>query len=297
MSTGTVVVTGALGGMGEASSKRLATRYPRLLLADRDEDRLAVLQAQLRALGATCSVLAGDLTDPEYIARIGEVVGEHGGLRALVHTAAVSPSMTDWKTLLAVDLVGTIRLLDTLLPHTGPGSVAVCFASIAAHMGRPVPDPVAAELAGPLDETIINRIIAVVETEPSTGMAYIWAKAAVVALCERLSGTWGRRGARIVSLSPGLIDTPMGRLELEENEQKKTQLEVTPLRGEPAGRRADLPGRTSDIAAAVDFLCSEDASFLNGIDLRIDGGFIGVWRHELGRDPKIRPSLGPSPTG
>ncbi|GAA1845857.1 SDR family oxidoreductase [Actinomadura bangladeshensis] len=292
MSTGTVLVTGALGGMGEASCRRLATRYPHLLLTDRDEGRLATAAQQVRELGARCDVVGGDLAEPAAITRIGEFVGEHGGLRALVHTAAVSPSMADWKTLLTVDLLGTIRLLDTVFPHTGPGSVAVCFASIAAHMGRPVPGPVAAELAGPLDETVVERIAAAAGTEPSTGTAYIWAKSAVVTLCERLAGSWGRRGARIVSLSPGLIDTPMGRLELAENEQKKTQLEVTPLRGDAAGRRSDLPGRTDDIAAAVDFLCSADASFLNGIDLRLDGGFIGVWRHELGRDHRVRPAVG-----
>ena len=292
MNAGTVLVTGALGGMGEATTRRLAARHPHLLLTDRDEDRLLAARRQVRELGARCDVVVSDLADAGSVDRIGELVGTHGGLRALIHTAAVSPSMTDWKTLLTVDLLGTIRLLDTVYPHTGPGSVAVCFASLAAHMGRPVPAPVAAELAGPLDETIVDRIAAAVDTEPSTGMAYIWAKSAVVTLCERLAGAWERRGARIVSLSPGLIDTPMGRLELAENEQKKTQLEVTPLRGDVAGRHPDLPGRTDDIAAAVDFLCSADASFLNGTDLRVDGGFIGVWRHELGRDPGVRPTVG-----
>lgn len=292
MSGGTVLVTGALGGMGEAATRRLARCHPHLLLTDRDEDRLLAARLQVLELGAECDVVVGDLADAGSIDRIGQLVGQYGGLRALVHTAAVSPSMTDWRTLLTVDLLGTIRLLDKVFPHTGPGSVAVCFASIAAHMGRPVPAPVAAVLAGPLDETVVERIAAAVDTEPSTGTAYIWAKSAVVTLCERLAGAWGRRGARIVSLSPGLIDTPMGRLELAENEQKKTQLEVTPLRGDTAGRRPDLPGRTDDIAAAVDFLCSADASFLNGTDLRLDGGFIGVWRHGPGRDPGVRPAGG-----
>jgi NAD(P)-dependent dehydrogenase (short-subunit alcohol dehydrogenase family) len=280
MTAGTVLVTGALGGMGEACARELAAHHPHLLLTDRDATRLAAAQEEIQASGARCTVAAGDLTDPASVAELADLVAAHGGLRALVHTAAISPSMSDWRTLLEVDLLGTVRLLDALLPHVGPGSVGVCFASIAAHMGRPIPGPVAAVLDGPLDATIVERIVAAVDTEPTTGTAYIWAKTAVVSLCERLAGPWGRRGARIMSLSPGLIDTPMGRLELQENEAKKTQLTVTPLRGEAAGRPPDLPGRVGDIAAAVSFLCSPEASFINGSDLRVDGGFIGAWRHE-----------------
>jgi NAD(P)-dependent dehydrogenase (short-subunit alcohol dehydrogenase family) len=278
--TGTVLITGALGGMASATLRELATRYPHLTLTDRDSGRLKVVADEIEALGAKCEVVACDLALPESIAELVAVVGGQGGLRALVHTAAVSPSMADWRMVITVDLVGTVRLLDGLLPLALPGAAAICIASIAAHMGRPISEQALAALADPGNDELIDRLAAAAESEPTSGMAYIWAKTAIVSMCERLAGPWGRRGARIVSLSPGLMDTPMGRFELAENAAKQPLITVTPLRGEPAGRRSDLPGRTSDIASAIAFLLSEEASFINGCDLRVDGGFIGAWRYE-----------------
>jgi NAD(P)-dependent dehydrogenase (short-subunit alcohol dehydrogenase family) len=275
--SGTVLITGAAGGMGLACSQALGPRYPELLLTDREGDRLEASAERLRAAGVECYTVVCDLSDPASIAEIARAVAARGGLRALVHTAAVSPTMADWQTLITIDLVRSIELLDSLEPMIGPGTVAVCIASSAAHMGRPVPDGLAEALAEPRSERLLDRL-ATLDPAPDTGAAYIWAKTAIVRECEARGVTWGRRGARIVSVSPGLIDTPMGRYELEVNPAKARMTSVTPLRGEVAGRSDDLPGTSDDIARAVAFLCSDDAAFINGCDLRIDGGFIAAWR-------------------
>ena len=276
---GVVLVTGALGGMGSASARRLASVHRDLLLTDIDSARLDEAAHHLSGYGIRCRAVTCDLTDPRSIGELVGSVEEGGGLSALVHTAAISPSMADWERVLAVDLVGTARLLDRLYPLTSRGSVAICFASIAAHMGPPPPADVLALLDDPYHVELCARLAKLTDSEPTSGMGYIWAKTAVVRMCERLAESWGRRGARIVSLSPGLIDTPMGRLELEENPRKRPMTTVTPLRGDPAGRHPDLPGTVEDIAAAVEFLCSDAASFITGTDLRVDGGFIGAWRN------------------
>lgn len=75
----------------------------------------------------------------------------------------------------------------------------------------------------------------------------------------------GEKGARITSISPGTINTPMGRQEASQQEQMKMMLEITPLRRE---------GEASEIATAVEFLLSDSASYITGIDLRVDGGTI-----------------------
>jgi NAD(P)-dependent dehydrogenase (short-subunit alcohol dehydrogenase family) len=155
--------------------------------------------------------------------------------------------------------------------------VAVCIASIAAHMRRPTPEGLLDALADPLSEHLLDRLAAL-DPPPNGGSAYVWAKTAIVRECEARGRSWGEIGARIVSVSPGLIDTPMGRFELETNPVKAPMTSVTPLRGAAAGRRDDLPGTPDDIARAVAFLCSDDASFINGCDLRVDGGFISAWR-------------------
>jgi NAD(P)-dependent dehydrogenase (short-subunit alcohol dehydrogenase family) len=273
---GITLITGAAGGMATVSSRLLAPDHPRMLLTDLDDDRLTDVAARLREDGVDCHTLACDLSRPESVDEIVERVREHGGLRTLVHTAAVSPSMSDWQTLITIDLVRTVELLDGLEPLVGPGSVAVCIASIAAHMGRPLPHGLFDALAEPRDPALLDRLAAL-EPPPNPSAAYVWAKTAVVRECQARGATWGRLGARIVSISPGLIDTPMGRYEFVENSIKRSLTSVTPLRGELAGRRDDLPGTPDDIARAVRFLSSNDASFINGCDLRIDGGFISAW--------------------
>jgi NAD(P)-dependent dehydrogenase (short-subunit alcohol dehydrogenase family) len=118
------------------------------------------------------------------------------------------------------------------------------------------------------------------EPEPDPGMTYRLAKRAVIRLCERAAITWGERGGRVVSLSPGLINTAMGRLELENNPIKTWMVENTPVGAHRRGDGAVLPGQSEDIANAVAFLCSDAASFVSGCDIRVDGGLIGAMNHQ-----------------
>jgi len=85
----------------------------------------------------------------------------------------------------------------------------------------------------------------------------------VIRYTEQVVAEWGARGARIVSVSPGTIATPMGRLEFDNQPAMKQMVDLTPIQrwGEP-----------DDIAAAVEFLCSTAASYISGTDLRVDGG-------------------------
>jgi NAD(P)-dependent dehydrogenase (short-subunit alcohol dehydrogenase family) len=185
--------------------------------------------------------------------------------------------MAGWRDVIDVDLVGTARLMDGLLPLVGSGSVAVCIASIAAQLA-PIDAELEAVLNEPLSSDFSERLIAVSGGEPDSGIAYAWAKRGVVGICERLAAAWGARGARIVSLSPGLIDTSMGRLELTESPAMEIFLERTPLVRESAAGQT-LPGRAEDIASVVAFLCSDAASFVSGCDIRVDGGLVGALRH------------------
>jgi NAD(P)-dependent dehydrogenase (short-subunit alcohol dehydrogenase family) len=187
--------------------------------------------------------------------------------------------MGDWRSVLTVDYLGTVRLLDGLLPHAGPGTAAICFASLAAHQGHLVSAETFSALDDPRSGDLFDRLAAAADGEITSGAAYIWSKIAIVRLCERAAVAWGARGARIVSLSPGLIDTPMGRLELD-NPRKKPLLGLTPLVRERRDGQSELPGRCEDIAQAVAFLASDAASFITGCDIRIDGGLTGALRYQ-----------------
>lgn len=274
--TAVTVVTGAAGAMGAACARVLGARTDVLLLTDIDEARLHSAAGVIeREGGAAVHPFVADLGDPDAAVDLATRATGLGELHALVHTAGLSPAMAGWQEILRVDLIGVARLLDAFLPHVGSNSVAVCLASVAGHIGAfdPAMDALLDDALAP---DLERQYRAACGTEPDPGATYRLAKRGVIRLCERAAVTWGRRGGRVVSLSPGLIDTEMGRLELRHNPIKTWMAEITPV----GARRCDdgtvLPGRTDDVAAAVAFLCSGAASFVSGCDLRVDGGLIAA---------------------
>jgi NAD(P)-dependent dehydrogenase (short-subunit alcohol dehydrogenase family) len=266
------VVTGGAGAMGSACAHTLAETVDVVLLTDCDGNQLEAAAEQMgRETSATVVTLTGDVSDPMFVDELASRAGELGRLHSLVHTAGLSPSMAGWKDILRVDLVASARLLDAFLACAAPGSVAVCVASLAGHMGtfEPAMDTL---LDMPFDADLESRFHALIGAEPDPGTTYRLAKRGVIRLCERAALPWGAKGGRVVSVSPGLIDTAMGRLELQNNPIKQWMAELTPVGGDRTGTDTLLPGLTNDIADVVAFLCSDRASFISGCDVRVDGG-------------------------
>jgi NAD(P)-dependent dehydrogenase (short-subunit alcohol dehydrogenase family) len=177
--------------------------------------------------------------------------------------------MGDWRALLAVNLVGARRVAEALLPLATNGTAAIFISSLAGHIAPPAPEVIAV-LDDPLAPDFVSRLEAVVADEHTSTLAYQLTKFALIRMCQQLAWRWGEKGARIVSLSPGLIATPMGALEFERQPMKYTLLEKTPLQRE---------GTTIEIADAIEFLASDRASFISGTDLLVDGGIAAALRH------------------
>jgi NAD(P)-dependent dehydrogenase (short-subunit alcohol dehydrogenase family) len=270
-----LVITGGAGGMGLACARALADRG-RLLLVDVREDLLDQARKALSGHGADVETLRCDVTSPADVAAVADRVRELGRLRCLVHTAGVSPEMADAATVLDVDLAGSVRITDALFPLVNPGSSAILIGSIAGYSD--VPATVEPLLDDPLADGFLAAVEAALGQELDSATAYVLAKRGVTRLAERLATPWGKMGGRTVAISPGLIDTPMGRLELDRQEIIPVMIEVTPV------KRPDrpLPGRPEDIAAAVAFLESDAAAFISGCDIRVDGGLVGAGKHLMG---------------
>jgi NAD(P)-dependent dehydrogenase (short-subunit alcohol dehydrogenase family) len=274
------VVTGAAGAMGSACVLALAPAVDAVLLTDVDADRLAAVAARVeRETRTKVCTAAGNLGEPAFVFDLAARADALGDLHSLVHCAGLSPSMAPWREILRVDLEAVARLLDTFLPHALPGSVAVCLASVSGHMGMfdPAMDEV---LDDPLAADFETRFQSFAGIDPDPGATYRLAKRGVIRLCERTAVEWGASGGRVVSLSPGLIDTEMGRLELVHNPIKMRMAEMTPVGGNRSGSDTVLPGRADDIANTVAFLCSDRAAFVSGCDVRVDGGLIAAMNHE-----------------
>jgi NAD(P)-dependent dehydrogenase (short-subunit alcohol dehydrogenase family) len=255
----------ALSGLGE------------LLLTDVDASALDQVVDVLRDEGLAASALVCDITAPSDVAALAERARAIGSLRALVHTAGLSPMMGDGRKVLSVDLVGTARLLESFLPMVRAGTAVVCISSIAGYFD--LAPELEALLADPMSATFLDDVEKALDAPLDGIWAYMLAKHGVMAACESRAREFGERGGRIVAVVPGLIDTEMGRFELSKQPIMQEMAAATPIRRDP---EAVLPGRPEDIATTVAFLCSEGASFISGCDVRVDGGLMGASRHPAG---------------
>jgi NAD(P)-dependent dehydrogenase (short-subunit alcohol dehydrogenase family) len=267
------VVTGAGSGMGKACAYRLTSEVDVLLLVDRNEQALSDSTGSLAGAYESTPIeaLVLDVTDASGLVDLRSRVSDLGELRAVVHAAGVSPHMADWRQILTVNLVGTALVIDAVRPLVSAGTAVVCFASIAADIsiGEVIPEALTA-LDQPLDPRFLDHVHAALGAPvEDTVAAYSWAKLGVRRLVQREAVRFGRVGARITSVSPGMIDTPMMRLETAALGTDHVLLEETPLRRE---------GRADEVAAAVGFLISDQASFINGTDLIVDGGLVAALR-------------------
>ena len=273
--TDVLVITGGAGGMGLACAWALADRG-HLLLIDVDEGQLAAARSELSAQGCSVETLQCDVTSPADVATVADRVRAAGRFRCLVHTVGVSPEMADARTVIEVDLVGSVRITDAVFPLVEPGSSAILFGSIAGYSDM---DPAIEKLlCDPLADGLFGTVESVLGQPMDSATAYVLAKRGVMRLAERLATPWGAKGGRVVAISPGLIDTAMGRLELERQPVIPLMIELTPVKRP----ESPLPGRVGEIAALVAFLESDGAGFISGCDIRVDGGLVGAARDMLG---------------
>ncbi|MFJ9898165.1 SDR family oxidoreductase [Streptomyces sp. NPDC091280] len=267
------IVTGAGRGMGEACARHLVDAVDVLLLVDRDADSAEAVAKHLNgAVGRAHAEAFGlDITDREGLARLAERVAELGELRAVAHAAGISPTMADWRRVFEVDLIGTALLAEALRPLATKSTAHVYFSSMSHLLAGVDPDPaVGAILDEPLREDFLDRIREAVGPgiEQST-LAYPWAKHGVARFARKEAVRLGPAGARVCALAPGIIDTPQGRQEAAQQTSMQKLIDVTPL-----GRT----GGSDEVAAVVAFMLSDGASFLNGVEILVDGGVYAAVR-------------------
>jgi len=252
---GIAIITGAASGMGEAAARLMGEAGWPLLLCDLNAERLDAAAKRISA-----EQLAGDLSDPAWSDKLVEALAGRQ-IGALVHCAGLSPTMADPARILEVNLAATMRLVEAIVPYMAEGSCAVLFASSAAHMQGTSLDEQINRVTTP------EAVASLIEFSPDPGSAYSVSKRGVKLLVERASPAFGTRGARIASISPGIIDTPMGRAEMEQQPIMKVLVEKSPLARE---------ARPEEVAAVAVFLCSPTASFITGTDILVDGGSIAA---------------------
>jgi len=262
---GRVVVVVGLGGMGLAVARRLGSGST-LVLADCNAATLEAAAVEIRADGYSVVEHQTDVSDESSVASLAKTSVDLGRVEVLVHTAGVSPVQASVEAILRVDLLGTALMLDAFAATIANGGAGVFIASMAGTFFQQDPD-----LEKRLATTPTSELLDLPELAPQAisdpGTAYGLAKRANQLRVQAASVIWGRRGARVNSISPGVISTPMGAAELSgpNGDYMRQMVDASPA------RRLGTP---HDIASAVEFLAGPNATFVTGTDLLVDGGVV-----------------------
>ncbi len=239
------LVTGAASGIGAATAKRLAAEGAAVLVTDvQDEAGAEVVKEITEAGGRAAYVHLDVISEPGWEAAVAAGVREFGGLDILVNNAGMGDlapiedtSLADWERTIGIDQTGVflgMKTASAALAASGHGSV-INISSIFGTSGG-----------------------------FGTSPAYHAAKGAVRTLTKNIALHWADRGIRVNSVHPGFIDTPIL------DQARGTPVEQEMLDVTPMGRL----GQPAEVAAGIAYLASDDASFVTGLELYIDGGYL-----------------------
>jgi NAD(P)-dependent dehydrogenase (short-subunit alcohol dehydrogenase family) len=261
------VITGGAGGMGLATA-RIIGREHHVLICDVRQDRLDSATASLRQEGISCDAAICDITERASVDALLQRASQSGRIASLVHTAGLSPQMAEPETIMKVNALGTVNIVEACLPHAREGFALVNVASMAAHMMPSLLRPTRAyPLALSDSEAFLRRAVRRARLMPNDfyrrGMAYGISKHFVIWLSRHSAARFGEKGARVLTVSPGSFDTEMGRL--EEQSGSAEMLRTAALK---------RSGRPEEIAELLAFCASDKAGYLTGIDILCDGGVI-----------------------
>ena len=256
--------------MGVATAK-IVGRDHMLVLADIRQDRLDAAAATLADLGITATAVHCDVTDRDAVTRLFQTAAGIGPLASVIHTAGVSPSMGDADYVMTTNAIGTLNVNEVFFASAGEGAAIVNVASMASYM---LPDELVPaqhfDLAFTDEARFLSEMLAACDIageEMRSGLAYSVSKTFVrwysSAQAERFNG----RGLRIVSVSPGSVDTEMGLLEADAGAGAMVANAAVPRWG-----------KAEEMAELFAFCASDRAGYLTGTDILNDGGVIASMR-------------------
>lgn len=261
--SGVIVVIGA-GSIGQAIARRVSAGKHVVLAGLREENVAAAAQVMLDA-GFDVSTATVDVSSRDSVHALVETATSFGEVIGIIHAAGVSPSQASPATLLAVDLYGTAVVLEEFGNVIARGGAGVV---IASQSGYRLP-ALTAEQNTALATTPADQLLKLPMLQPDQVTdplhAYRLAKRGNTLRVMAEAVRWGKRGARINAISPGIITTPLARDELTgpRGEGYRRMIELT-----PAGR-AGTPDEVGTIGA---LLMGPDSAFITGSDFLMDGG-------------------------
>lgn len=264
MNTKNVMILTGAGQIGMAIARRIGYGM-KIIIGDRDINNARKISDIMNHAGYDTEPFEMDLSCRESIASLIAEARRHGEISMLVNAAGVSPSQASVETILKVDLYGTAVLLEEVGKIMAPGGVGVTISSQSGHRMPALTPEQDRILAMTPAEQLLSLDMLSHENIENTLHAYQLAKRCNVKRVMAEAVRWGKRGARINSISPGIIVTPLA---IDEFNGPRGDFYKNMFAKCPAGR----PGTADEVANVAEMLMRPQGAFITGADFLIDGG-------------------------
>lgn len=262
------------GQIGLAIARRMGAGK-KIVIGDKKLEHAQAVAGLLTQAGFDAEAMEMDLASRASIQAIIHRAMDLGEIGLLVNAAGVSPSQAPIETILQVDLYGTAVLLEEVGKVIRPGGAGVTISSQSGHRMPALPPEVDEQLATTPAEELLQLEVLRPEHIRDTLHAYQMAKRCNEKRVMAEAVKWGQRGARLNSISPGIIVTPLA---LDEFNGPRGAFYKNMFAKCPAGR----PGTADEVANVAQLLLSEQGAFITGSDVLIDGGATAsYWYGEL----------------
>lgn len=258
-----VVITGGGSGMGLATAKAMP-KEKALVISGRTKAKLENAVGELAALGYEAHPFACDTSKRESVRALAEFSAGLGDITSVIHAAGVSPHMAQPEQLLRINALGTVYVNQEFSKVMKPGTVIVDIGSNSGHMLPGfLTSPKSYVLADTDEEAFLQKMLrksGIAGKKRAAGLAYTYSKNFVIWYAKKSAFELASQGIRVCSLSPGLIETPMGAVEKEDGGF---------LIGLAAEKRM---GRPEELGFAIAAAADERNGYLAGVDILVDGG-------------------------
>lgn len=258
-----MILTGA-GQIGLAIARRIGGGM-KIVVGDKRKENAEQAADVMNKAGFDATPVETDLASRPAILALIDAARQCGKIKYVVNSAGVSPSQASVGTILKVDLYGTAVLLEEAGKVIEEGGAGVTISSQSGHRLPALGEETDRLLACTPTEELLQLEVLQPANIRDTLHAYQLAKRCNVKRVMAEAVKWGRRGARLNSISPGIIVTPLA---LDEFNGPRGDFYKSMFAGCPAGR----PGTADEVAGVAELLMSERGAFITGADFLVDGG-------------------------
>ena len=261
------VITGGGGGIG-LETARFIPKDAILVLTGRTLARLENAKAVLETEGHRVRLIAGDVSNRRDVHEFCLFASSLGIIKTVIHTAGLSPTMAAPEEIIRVNAVGTKNVNMEFYKYMNEGGVIVDVASSSAYQApKLLVKHQIYEKAEYEEDDFVKLMTGEANLMPDdynkAGMAYVMSKNFVVWYAQKCAHEYAAKGIRVVSVSPGLIETGMGTQEVEQSDFARQMIKQT---------CEHRMGKPEELGFAIATVADERNGYLSGVDVLIDGG-------------------------